>query len=167
MARTPRLDRNLMNSMQYAICSNKHRTSVGKGLIFLCRACPRLWVHSISAKLAQLGLETIGFNWFHIALILLAGQLNLQCVAGSIRRRFSKGHLLQRIFVEEGIEAGEKEMEKKLCCNNEHIILSPLSPALIISQNALDVGWHCGTLQCRVVSSGGGGGGAPPAYLCQ
>ena len=62
MVRTPHLDRNLMNSMQYAICSNKHRTSVGKGLIFLCRACPRLWVHSISAKLAQLGLETIGFK---------------------------------------------------------------------------------------------------------
>ena len=71
--------------------------------------------------------------------------------------------------MEEGIEAGEKETEKKLCCNNEHIILLPLSPALILSQNAHDVGWHCGTLQCRVVSSGGGEGGrgAPPAYLCQ
>ena len=49
-------------------------------------------------------------------------------------------------------------MEKKLCCNNEHIILLPLSPALIISLNALDVGWHCGTVQYRVVSSGGEGG---------
>ena len=72
---------------------------------------------------------------------------------------------MQRIFVEEGIEAGEKEMEKKLCCNNEHIILLSLSPALIISQNAHDVGRHCDTLQYRVVSSGGRG--APPAYLCQ
>ena len=51
-------------------------------------------------------------------------------------------------------------MEKKLCCNNEHIILLPLSPALIISQNALDVGWHSGTVQYRVVSSGGEGGGS-------
>ena len=53
---------------------------------------------------------------------------------------------------------GKKRNEKKLCCNNEHIILLPLSPALIISLNALDVGWHCGTVQYRVVSSGGRGG---------
>ena len=54
-------DSNLMNSMRYAICSNKHSTSVGKDSSSCAWQFIKI-VDALLAKLAQLGLKTIGFN---------------------------------------------------------------------------------------------------------
>ena len=63
MVRTPHLDRNLMNSMQYAICSNKHRPSVGKDS-FSCAGHIIKIVGALNFR--KIGTIGIGDHWLQL-----------------------------------------------------------------------------------------------------